>query len=88
MTETSQPTDNAVAERINGILKDEYLSFYQVETLKEAKKLLSQCVQLYNVERPHMSIGMLTPELVHHNNLKTEKLWKIYPRKKVIINLT
>ncbi len=82
MTETSEPTDNAIAERINGILKEEYLSHYQVKTLSEARKLLSQCIKLYNEDRPHMSIGMLTPELVHNNNLKTEKQWKIYPRKK------
>jgi transposase InsO family protein len=85
MTETSEPTDNAIAERINGILKDEYLSHYQVQTLSEAKALLCQCIKLYNEDRPHMSIGMLTPELVHHNNLKTDKLWKIYPRKKEIV---
>jgi putative transposase len=76
MTETSEPTDNAIAERINGILKDEYLSHYSVKNLAEAKELLDFAVKLYNEERPHMSIGMLTPQLVHHHQTKTENLWK------------
>ncbi|MGB3181054.1 MAG: IS3 family transposase [Cyclobacteriaceae bacterium] len=37
MTESSEPTDNAIAERVNGILKDEYLNFYQVKTLKRSQ---------------------------------------------------
>ena len=82
MTETSEPTDNAIAERINGILKNEYLSHYEIEDLAQAKELLDQTVRLYNEDRPHMSIGMLTPELVHRNNLVAEKLWKTYPWKK------
>lgn len=82
MTETSEPTDNAIAERINGILKEEYLSHYEVDNLDQARELLGQAIRLYNQDRPHMSIGMLTPELVHHNNVETEKVWKVYPRKK------
>ncbi|MBC7389565.1 MAG: IS3 family transposase [Opitutaceae bacterium] len=82
MTETSEPTDNAIAERVNGILKNEYLLNYEVDSLDEAKKLLDQTIRLYNKERPHMSVGMLTPEIVHEHNLKTEKVWKTYPWKK------
>ena len=76
MTETSEPTDNAIAERINGIIKDEYLSHYSVKNLAEAKELLDFAVKLYNEDRPHMSIGMLTPQLVHQQQTKTENLWK------------
>jgi putative transposase len=85
MTETSEPTDNAIAERINGILKEEYLSHYTVKTIKQAKKLLSESVQLYNEDRPHYSIGLLTPNKVHNQNLITDKLWKTYPRKKKVL---
>ena len=82
MTESSEPTDNAIAERLNGILKDEYLHFYDVENIENAKEKLKMAVDLYNQERPHMSIGNLTPEQVHQNNIQTEKLWKTYPYKK------
>lgn len=82
MTENGDPLENAVAERINGIIKDEYLETYDVANIKEAKELLKAVVELYNNERPHMSIGNFTPNQIHHSNLKTEKLWKNYYRKK------
>ena len=85
MTETSEPTDNAIAERVNGILKDEYLNYHQIKSLKEARIVLEKSIQLYNEQRPHLSIGMLTPELVHHNNIKPDKLWKTYYRNSVIL---
>ncbi|MEX2396858.1 MAG: IS3 family transposase, partial [Balneolales bacterium] len=56
MTENGDPRENAIAERINGILKHEYLESYTVMDLTEAKELLEEVVQLYNEERPHMSI--------------------------------
>ncbi|GAA4273186.1 integrase core domain-containing protein [Aquimarina gracilis] len=59
----------------------EYLTDYQVENIHEANQLLKVVVNLYNNERPHMSIGNLTPNQVHQNNLKTEKLWKNYYKK-------
>lgn len=83
MTENGDPLENAVAERINGIIKDEYLETYEIESLKDAKELLTAVVDLYNSERPHMSISNFTPNHVHHSNkpIKTEKLWKNYYRK-------
>ncbi len=85
MTENGDPLENAIAERVNGIIKEEYLNDYQVDNLEEAKELLDAVIQLYNNERPHMSIGNLTPNQVHQNNLKTEKLWKNYYVKSPII---
>lgn len=85
MTENGDPLENAIAERVNGIIKEEYLNDYQIENLKQAKELLKIVVELYNNERPHMSIGNLTPNQVHQNNLKTEKLWKNYYIKSPII---
>ena len=46
---------------------------YQIDNIKQAKELLKTVVELYNNERPHMSIGNLTPNQVHQNNIKTEK---------------
>jgi transposase InsO family protein len=82
MTENGDPLENAIAERINGIIKEEYLQDYQVSNINEAKKLLSFVVKLYNEERPHNSISNNVPNDVHENmNLKTERLWKNYYKK-------
>lgn len=83
MTENGDPLENAVAERINGIIKEEYLETYRIDSLVEAKKLLNAVVELYNSERPHMSIGNFTPNSIHHSNtkIKTERLWKNYYKK-------
>jgi len=69
MTENSDPRENAIAERVNGILKEEYLYDYSVQTLSQAKLVLDFVINLYNVERPHMSCQYKTPETVHHNHL-------------------
>jgi putative transposase len=87
MTENGDPRENAVAERVNGIMKDEYLLDYTVNTIIEAKKVLAFVVNLYNEERPHMSIGNLLPSQVHEQNIKTEKLWKnYYLKNRIIVN--
>jgi putative transposase len=83
MTENGDPLENAVAERVNGIIKDEYLDAYEVNNLKEAKNLLKTSIDLYNNERPHMSIGNFTPEAIHKSirQNKPLKLWKNYYQK-------
>jgi len=76
MTESGDPRENAVAERLNGIIKQEYMAFCQITSLNRAKALLEQSVYLYNHERPHQSIGMMTPLKVHQNNITAKRLWK------------
>ncbi|MCH8902756.1 MAG: IS3 family transposase [Bacteroidetes bacterium] len=78
MTENGDPLENAIAERLNGIIKQEYLYDYTPKSLKQAKEILASSVELYNKDRPHESIGYLTPENVHINHLKTQRLWKNY----------
>lgn len=78
MTENGDPLENAIAERINGIIKNEYLKHCYPDNMNNAKDQLQTAIKLYNEQRPHMSIGMLTPQTVHQNNLKTEKLWQNY----------
>jgi putative transposase len=78
MTENGGPLENAIAERMNGILKEEYLNHDKPEDRKQAKEQLDRAIKLYNEHSPHFSIGLLTPELVHSKNLPTEKLWKNY----------
>lgn len=81
MTQSGDPLENPIAERINGILKDEYLMDYEVKNIHQAKQVLESVVNIYNQQRPHMSIGNLTPGIVHQNNLPTKKLWKNYFKK-------
>ena len=87
MTENGDPLENALAERVNGILKEEYLYNYIVENFNEAKELLDAIIKLYNNERPHMSIGYITPEKVHSKELeKGNCKWKNYYQKKDTVN--
>ena len=83
MTQTGDPLENAIAERVNGIIKDEYLLNYQCVTYEDANNQLSKAVWLYNNERPHSSIGNFTPEYVNnqYNEIPKEsikRLWKNY----------
>ncbi len=57
MAENGDPLENAVAERENGIIKDEYVDNYQIHSIEEAKELLKAVIDLYNNERPHISIS-------------------------------
>ena len=81
MTENGDPLENALAERLNGILKDEYLIDSPVNSVEEARKVLTRAVDLYNEDRPHMSIGNLYPSQVHEQKIQTERLWKNYYKK-------
>jgi putative transposase len=64
MTNGSDCYQNALAERVNGILKDEFL-FMLPDDLAQARLLVDQAVHLYNEERPHLSLNYLTPNQVH-----------------------
>lgn len=55
---------NALAERINGILKTEFL-LYRPKNLADAVKMVDESVLIYNGERPHMSLKYKTPDAVH-----------------------
>jgi putative transposase len=87
MTEDGDPRDNAIAERVNGILKNEYLIHYKIDTIEQAKLALTEAVNLYNNERPHLSVNYLTPEYVHATSCSTKKQWKNYYRKTADVNL-
>lgn len=61
MTERGDPKDNAQAERINNTMKNELLKDKVFRSIDEVTAAVSVAVNFYNNERPHMSIGMLTP---------------------------
>ena len=64
MTDGYDCYQNALAERVNGILKDEFL-FVLPDDLAQARLLVDQGVHLYNEERPHLALNYLTPNQVH-----------------------
>lgn len=77
MTEDYKPTDNAVAERMNGILKQEWIygmSLFRSE--EQARQEIKEMIDFYNYERPHMSIGMKKPMDVYQGEIPGENLWK------------
>ncbi|WP_243900449.1 IS3 family transposase [Hymenobacter defluvii] len=78
MTENSDPLENAIAERVNGILKQEYLSQQPVHTLLEAEQHVEQAVFLYNYKRPHLSCDMQSPNEAHGSWGPLERRWKNY----------
>lgn len=65
MTENSDPYTNAIAERVNGIIKQEFLFESKRRSLIELKTKIDQAVYAYNKLRPHLSCHMLTPDKMH-----------------------
>ena len=84
MTENGDPKENAIAERLNGIIKEEYLLRYKPKSFEQAQHLLYRTVKLYNEQRPHLSINLLTPEFTHHTKIQTSRTWKNYFRKNMV----
>jgi transposase InsO family protein len=68
MTESYDPYQNAVAERVNGILKHEFILGITIQDLGLMNKLLEESIYIYNNERPHWSCRMETPTKMHLQN--------------------
>jgi len=75
MTQDGSPYDNAVAERINGILKDEFYCDEKFDSFEQVKKHVEQSIMIYNTKRPHLSCSMLTPKEMHQQNTLPVKKW-------------
>ena len=69
MTETNHCAENALAERINGILKQEYGLGAEFASKADARQAVNQGVWLYNTKRPHTALGYRVPEEVHQSGL-------------------
>ena len=77
MTEDGNPTDNALAERVIGIVRNEYLAGRSLCDTMEANSSISKAVGHDNNIRPHMSLGYVTPAKVYDNpGCKGDKAWK------------
>jgi transposase InsO family protein len=68
MTDGYDCYQNALAERVNGILKGEFL-LYRPQDLAQARLMVAESVEIYNAERPHLSLKMQTPDAVHRASL-------------------
>lgn len=76
MTENSDPYENAVAERINGILKQEFMIDKIHLDLPIMKQVVKDVVEIYNSKRPHLSNHMLTPNQMHNQQKFKIKTYK------------
>lgn len=81
MTQHSDPRENAIAERVNGILKQELLQKVY-SSIKEARQGVKASIEIYNTERLHSSVNMLTPELASQQTGKLKRWWTSSQRAK------
>ena len=76
----NEPTDNAMAERQNGIFKVEWI--YEQEMYRDKEQAINEInrmIDFYNNRRPHMSIGMECPMEVYKGKLPGKNLWRKRP---------
>ena len=85
MTQNSDPYENAVAERINGILKQEFMiDKYNLE-LSVIKRIVKESINIYNTQRPHYSNYMLTPDQMHLQNQIKMRTYKTKNSSKLLL---
>jgi len=75
MTQSGDPRDNAIAERVNGILKQELLEEVYPK-IKQAQNAVVIAIDIYNRLRPHSSIDMMTPEKAHLKTGPLKRRWR------------
>lgn len=76
MTENGDPYENAIAERVNGILKGEFLLNQTFSSYTEASQATQIAVEKYNQVRPHASCDYMTPAMAHEQSGVLKKRWK------------
>jgi len=76
MTVDGNPYDNAIAERVNGILKQEFELEDTRAGFEQSRKQTRQSIELYNNRRPHLSCHMLTPKQMHQQQTLPVKTWR------------
>jgi len=81
MTHNGDPYENAMAERVNGILKTELIAESYADE-KEAMQHISRCITIYNYKRVHSSINYQIPNAVHMQQCPQIKRWKNYYKPK------
>lgn len=79
MSEKGDPYQNAIAERVNGILKGNWLG-QCFASIDEARQALAKAVDIYNEKRPHESLAYLTPTQAHELTGIIKRTWKNYSK--------
>ena len=80
MTQNGDPYENALAERVNGIIKAEFNLYSSALGFHETGRKVHRSIKSYNELRPHASCDYLTPEQAHFRSGKLRKRWKNYNR--------
>lgn len=73
MTQNGDPYENALAERMNKTIKEEFIPSKSLISKALMTKLIDQAIHLYNKRRPHLSLQMKTPEMVHNKKSRSRK---------------
>jgi putative transposase len=88
MTQSGDPRDNAIAERVNGILKQELLN-ESYDNISSAYKSVKHAISIYNTLRPHSSVDMLTPENAHTKTGQLKRRWRnYYPQREMEVTMS
>ena len=81
MTQSGDPYENALAERMNGIIKGEFNLYSSSGSFEQTYGTIHNSITAYNELRPHGSCDYLTPCQAHEQGDILKKRWKAYPRK-------
>lgn len=76
MTERGDPYENALAERMNETFKVEYELEQIFDSFNQAKQETQLAIEAYNSLRPHLSLGLLTPDQAHQMQGSQRRMWK------------
>jgi putative transposase len=90
MTQTGDPKENAIAERVNKTIKGEFTTEQQInyKDVEIAKSEVKNIIDYYNKKRPHRSVEMLTPNVAHQQTGELKRKWKtIYKNTENNVNL-
>jgi hypothetical protein len=80
MTQKGDPYENALAERMNGIIKGEFNLYTSQQNFEHTRERVIDSITAYNQIRPHGSCDYLTPGQAHQTLTPMKKRWKNYPR--------
>lgn len=81
MTQSGSPYENAIAERVNGIIKNEFNPKVVYTNHLQAKRSIEKIIGIYNSKRPHLSLDYKTPDEAHAMRGPIKKRWKNYPKR-------
>ena len=81
MTQSGSPYENALVERVNGTIKNDFFPKIIYQNHQQANRSIHKIIKVYNEKRPHLSVNYMTPAQAHLQEGKIEMAWKQYRRK-------